>query len=46
MIDGGLFFFYFFENNHSYFSCSLLVRLQLFNFGVTKLNRSTVANKW
>jgi len=25
-------FLYFFENNHNYFNCSLLVRLELLNF--------------
>ena len=30
LIDGGLFVFK--ENNHNYFNCSLLVRLQLLNF--------------
>jgi len=33
LTDGGLLcFLYFFENNHNYFNCSLLVRLQLLNF--------------
>jgi len=32
-IDGDLLcFLYFFESNHNYFNCSLLVRLQLLNF--------------
>jgi len=32
LIDRGLLCLYFYENNHNYFNCSLLVRLQLLNF--------------